>query len=180
MKATAEPLRLDRNGATLAGVGSLSAADSHDVQWKAPDASVTNLGFEGGYDLLFAAVGTSEHVAILASRDSPEVYTLDASHGAHHRLELRLTRFNDPVGGLRYIKFVELPSGFLLLYEYGVACFDNIGWLRWHVRHYRVDWWFDHIDPQAVWLHEQEGPEDDPQHPRLIGYQLADGARVPL
>jgi hypothetical protein len=141
------------------------------------DGSIALFRFtEGDLDVHYAA-DVIDHVAIVASTNAPEVYALEASRQPRVRKELGLHRFDDPVGGLRYLRLIGLPDGALLLYEQGLARFNEQGWLQWRAEHYRIDWMFDHMDAEVVWLHDQERPIDDPER-TLVGYRLDDGTRV--
>jgi hypothetical protein len=172
-----DSVRLDMAGLRIVGVGRLTRADPRQVRWLAEDGAEANLIFDAGSSDLHYAVDSARHLAIVASDDAAEVYALDATRGARVRLEQRLHRFDDPVGGLRYLRLVGLANGALLLYEHGLSRFNEAGWLQWRVEHYRVDWWFDHIDAGTVWLHDQEKPINDPDR-TLVGYRLEDGTSV--
>lgn len=178
MIAAPEPTYLGE-GARLAipGVGELVLVDDGQLRWQAPEGSVATLDFRDGGRYIHQAADPSRRLAIIVSERSEEVYVLEAARESRARLEQRLHRVEDEVGGLRYVRLLGLEDGILLLYEQGISSFSGEGWLRWRVEHYRIDLMFDHLDGEAVWLHDQERQLDDPER-NLIGYRLADGKLV--
>jgi hypothetical protein len=177
VKSAPHPVQLDAVPLKIEGVGQLARRKDGSVTWTAVNGDEATLSFDDDRLLFHYAADPGLHLVVLASQYASEVYTLEGARGARVRMEEKLHRFEDTVGGLRYFRLVSLPKGALLVYEQGLSRFNEAGWLQWRAEHYRIDWSFDHIDAETVWLHDQERPVKNPDR-TVIGYRLEDGAKV--
>lgn len=85
-------------------MGQLTLLDPHRVKWRAENGAETTLSFDGDASYLNYATDSAHRLAIVVSDDASEVYALDATRDARFRLEQRLHRFDDSVGGLRDVR----------------------------------------------------------------------------
>jgi len=69
--------------------------------------------------------------------------------------------------GLRHLHLHRVDDDLLIRYETGLALISRIHRLAWHVEHGRIDWIFEGIENNVIWLANQEGAK--------VGYHLGDG-----